>query len=63
MNPKGAPWVCRRPLPPYPHHALRSAFCAESAHQKDDKAYQQYQANPAAADRGTPEIEAAAAEQ
>jgi hypothetical protein len=32
---------------------IRLAFCAESAHDKDDHAYQQNQANPAAADGGT----------
>jgi hypothetical protein len=36
---------------------------AESAHQKDDQAYQQNQANPAAADGGTAKVKTAAAEQ
>ena len=38
-------------------------FRAESAHEKDDKAYQQNQAKPAAADDGTAEVKPAAAEQ
>jgi hypothetical protein len=36
---------------------------AESAHEKDDKAYQQNQAKPAAADDGTTKVKPAAAEQ
>ena len=36
---------------------------SESAHEKDDKAYQQYQAKPAAADDGTAKVKPAAAEQ
>src|ERR1022692_4456849 len=36
---------------------------AESAHEIDDKAYQQNQANPAAADGGTSKVKAATAEQ
>jgi len=41
-----------------------SAFrAAESAREKDDKANQQNQAKPAAADDGTAEIKPAAAEQ
>jgi len=36
---------------------------AESAHEKDDKAYQQNQAKPSAADHGTTKIKPAAAEQ
>ena len=36
---------------------------AESAHEKNDQAYQQNQAKPAAADHGTAKIEPAAAEQ
>ena len=36
---------------------------AESAHKKDDKAYQQKQAKPAAADDGTAKVKPAAAEQ
>jgi hypothetical protein len=38
-------------------------FRAESAHEKDDKAYQQNQANPAAADGRTSKVKPAAAEQ
>jgi hypothetical protein len=36
---------------------------AESAREKDDKAYQQKQANPAAADDRTAKVKPAAAEQ
>jgi hypothetical protein len=36
---------------------------AESAHEKDDKAYQQNQAKPSAADHGTTKIKPAASEQ
>jgi hypothetical protein len=36
---------------------------AESAHEKDNKAYQQNQAKPAAADDGTAKVKPAAAEQ
>jgi hypothetical protein len=39
------------------------AFRAESAHEIDDKAYRQNQANPAAADDGTAKVKPAAAEQ
>jgi hypothetical protein len=43
---------------------ILSAFRgAESAHEKDDKAYQQNQAKPAAADDGTSKVKPAAAEQ
>ena len=38
-------------------------FRAESAHEIDDKAYQQNQANPAATDGGTSKVKAATAEQ
>jgi hypothetical protein len=41
-----------------------SAFrSAESAREKDDKAYQQHQAKPAAADDGATEVKPAAAKQ
>jgi hypothetical protein len=44
--------------------AILSAFrAAESAREKDDKANQQNQAKPAAADDGTAEVKPAAAEQ
>ena len=43
--------------------AALSAFRAEPAREKDDKAYQQDQANPAAADGRAAKIKAAAAEQ
>jgi hypothetical protein len=39
------------------------AFRAESAHEIDDKAYHQNQANPAAADDRTSKVKPAAAEQ
>ena len=43
---------------------ILSAFRgAESAHEKDDKAYQQNQAKPAAADDGATKVKPAAAEQ
>jgi hypothetical protein len=42
---------------------IRSAFCAESAHDKDDQADQQKQANPAATDEGTSKVKSAAAKQ
>jgi hypothetical protein len=38
-------------------------FGAESAHKKDDQAYQQNQAKPAAADGGTAKVKPTAAEQ
>jgi hypothetical protein len=41
---------------------LSVAFRAESAHEIDDQAYQQNQANPAAANGGTSEVKSAAAE-
>jgi hypothetical protein len=43
--------------------AILWAFRAESAHEIDDKAYRQKQANPAAADDGTAKVKPAAAEQ
>ena len=43
--------------------AILWAFRAESAHEIDDKAYRQKQANPAAADDGTSKVKPAAAEQ
>jgi hypothetical protein len=39
------------------------AFRAESAHEIDDKGYQQDQANAAAADEGTSKVKPAATEQ
>jgi hypothetical protein len=42
---------------------ILSAFCAESAREIDNKAYQQNQANPAAADEGTSKVKPAAPEQ
>jgi hypothetical protein len=46
-----------------PCRAILLAFRAESAREIDDKAYQQNQANPAAADSRTSKIKPAAAEQ
>jgi len=49
----------------FPGRSLRKrplGFRPKSAHQKDDKAYQQNQAEPAAADDGTSEVKTAAAE-
>ncbi|MGD0207997.1 MAG: hypothetical protein ABSC89_10365 [Verrucomicrobiota bacterium] len=46
-----------------PHRAILWAFRAESAHEIDNKAYRQKQANPAAADDGTSKVKPAAAEQ
>ncbi len=43
--------------------ANRSVSRAESAHEKDDKADQQNQANSATTDNGTAKVKAAAAEQ
>jgi hypothetical protein len=42
---------------------IRSAFRAESAHDKDGQAHQQDQGDPAAADEGTSKIKSAAAKQ
>jgi hypothetical protein len=47
-----------------PCRAVMSAFrTAESAHAIDDKAYQQNQAKPAAANHGTAKVKSAATEQ
>jgi hypothetical protein len=43
--------------------AILLAFRAESAHEKDDKAYQQNQANSTATDDGTTKVKPAATEQ
>jgi len=42
---------------------LSAILGAESAHEKDDKAYQQNEAKPAAADDGTTKVKPTAAEQ
>ena len=72
------PQICRPELPGKPLEVFlvrpRAAFAfvsargsaspgAESAHEKDDQAYQQQQTKPAAADDGTAKVEPAAAEQ
>jgi hypothetical protein len=46
-----------------PRRAILRTFRAESAQEIDDKAYQQNQAKPAAADDGTAKVKPAAAEQ
>jgi hypothetical protein len=43
--------------------AVLWVFRAESTHEKDDQAYQQNQAKPAAADDGAAKVKPAAAEQ
>jgi hypothetical protein len=47
----------------FPRRAILCVFRAESAHGKDDKAYEQNQAKPAAANDGTAKVKPAAAEQ
>lgn len=49
--------------PRSPEFSIPSSLRAKSAHQVDDEAYQQDQANPTAADDGPSEVKAAAAEQ
>jgi hypothetical protein len=46
-----------------PRLEILSVFCAKPAHEKNDKAYQQNQANPSAADDGAAKVKSATAEQ
>jgi hypothetical protein len=52
-----------RPSKKFAARRLSAFRAAESSHYKDDQAYQQHQAKPAAADDGTAKVKPAAAEQ